>query len=435
MRIEELLRDVLNRLDKMTIYEVRQIAREVRAHVTSGQKAAIIESINAIATGVEEPSPASKRGAPPKSDKYDVQLVTDVLECREYYLAKILQDNRESASVSDPEYEYSLRSDREYEGYLYKDGENFVLFSDEKVFVPELFVTKYALRAGDKIRCRGRKKSSADYAGLYEIISINGLPYSDSDKRERFKNLTRVYPAHRIVLSSGETGGDAALRITDLFAPVALGQRRIIASPPNCGKTTLLKSIARGIYANYRDFEVVILTLGARPEEVTDFLKSGENRTVFYTSFEKPDEEHLLQASLAFEYAKRCAELKKNVFVLADGLYENLPDGVIKSLLSCALCAEEGGSLTVIAALPPAANFAGIANSVTTLSPALAAQRIFPAIDLRNTYSGREETLLSEEELKISTAFRQKLSDGTPDKDVINCFNQTKSNRELTEFI
>ena len=39
MQAEEMLKSVQSRLAAMTIYDVRQVAREVRAHVTSGRKA------------------------------------------------------------------------------------------------------------------------------------------------------------------------------------------------------------------------------------------------------------------------------------------------------------------------------------------------------------------------------------------------------------
>ncbi|MDE6667324.1 MAG: hypothetical protein K2K38_03125 [Clostridia bacterium] len=430
MRSEEMLDDVKKRLDSMTIYEVRQIAREVKAHVTSGQKGAIIDAILLIAQGEVDFAPQSKRGAPPKSDKYDEQLVADIFACREYFLA-VKQGGVQNSTmtVNDSGYDFS---EKEYSGYLNKEGQNYFLHAEEIVFVSDLFVTRYSLRIGDFIRCKGRRKNKADLVGAYEILSVNGSSPEESKKRNNFSTLTHLYPVKRVYLSDG---GDISLRMIDLFSPVALGQRGVISAPANSGKTTLIKSIALGVCAKYRDFEVIILTLGARPEEVTEFNKLSGKITYFYTSFDKSDEEHLSLANLAFEYAKRRVELQKNAIILVDGLYENLPAEAVKNCLFCAINAEEGGSLTVVAAMPQEFNYSGVANMVINLSPVLVAERLFPAIDILKSYSGREEGLLNEEERKLSVALRSKLSHGAEAEEIIDLFKKTKSNAELAEII
>ena len=432
MQSEEMLKDVEARLDGMTIYEVRQIAREVKAHVTSGQKGVIIEAILSIARGESDFAPVSKRGAPPKSDKYDEVLVADVLGCREYFIAlKNGSLQNSNMNVSDSAYGYGVLSEKEYCGYLDKDGQNYFLHAKESVFVSELFVSRYALRLGDVINCKGRKKHSADLVGAVEILTVNGVSVEEPLKRNNFSSLTHVYPASRVVLSNGN---DISLRMIDLFAPVALGQRGVVSAPANCGKTTLIKSIARGICANYCDYEVIILTLGTRPEEITEFTKFSDKITYFYTSFDKSDEEHIARANLAFEYAKRRVELNKNAIILVEGLYENIPSELIKNYLFCAINAEEGGSLTVIAAMPQEFNFGGVANMVINISPVLAAERVFPAIDILKSYSGREEVLLTEKERLLSVVLRSKLSRGAAAEEIINLFKKTKSNAELAEI-
>ena len=118
-----------------------------------------------------------------------------------------------------------------------------------------------------------------------------------------------------------------------------------------------------------------------------------------------------------------------------DGLYENLPAEAVKNCLFCAINAEEGGSLTVVAAMPQEFNYAGVANMVINLSPVLVAERLFPAIDILKSYSGREEGLLNEEERKLSVALRSKLSHGVAAEEIIDLFKKTKSNAELAEII
>lgn len=429
MQAEEMLKSVQSRLAAMTIYDVRQVAREVRAHVTSGQKGAIIESVLNIATGKEEPAPASKRGAPPKSERYDTRLVADVRALRNYYLSVNNIEEPNKVAVRDS---VSYYSEKEYSGYLGNDGAAYYLLAEEKLFVSDHLVLRHDLRTGDYIRCKGRKKNEAALAGAVEILSINGFSADEKLQRRDFSSLTHIYPEKRLVLSGS---GDISQRMIDLFAPVALGQRGVVCAPVNCGKTYILKSVALGICANYRDLEVIILTLGARPEEITEFRKSGGNFRLFYTSFDRPDEEHLAVANVAFDYAKRCVELQKNVVILADGLYESLPAEAVRNYLYCALNAEEGGSLTVIAATPQDADVSGAANMVLNLSPALKAQRVFPAIDILNSYSSREEALLSEEELSLAVALRTKLSSGASAGEIVEYFKATDDNRSLAEMI
>lgn len=434
MRSEEILEEIKRRLDGMTIHEVRQTARGVHAHITSGQKGAIIASVLDIATGRAEPAPVSKRGAPPKSDKYDENLVDDILSCREYFLATSSEPKPSETAVNDPSFEFSAKSEREYCGFLDKDGANYVVRAGEPLFIPEVFVSRYCLRIGDKLSCLGRKKSERDFAGVYEVLSVNGVSAEEcaggGKKRNDFSHLTHVNPSVRIKLTSGR---ESTLRMIDLFAPLALGQRAVVSAPSGCGKTTVLKAIARGICSKYRDFEIIILTLGARPEEITDFKKSGGEYTVFHTSFDRTDEEHYGVCNLAFEYAKRLAELGKNAIILADGLSENLPPDAVVKFLYCAISAEEGGSLTVVAATPE--NYAAISNMTLTLSPRLAAERVFPAIDILKSFSRGEEYLLSGVEKKLAAAIRYKLAHGGAEEDIIELFGQTENNEILAEML
>ena len=89
----------------------------------------------------------------------------------------------------------------------------------------------------------------------------------------------------------------------------------------------------------------------------------------------------------------------------------------------------------MIAATPQDADVSGAANMVLNLSPALKAQRVFPAIDILNSYSSREEALLSEEELSLAVALRTKLSSGASAGEIVEYFKATDNNRSLAEMI
>jgi transcription termination factor Rho len=69
--------------------------------------------------------------------------------------------------------------------------------------------------------------------------------------RGAFDNLRPRYPETRIRLEN--KAGDPSLRVVDLIAPIGMGQRGLIVSPPKAGKTTLLQKIANAIRENHPD--------------------------------------------------------------------------------------------------------------------------------------------------------------------------------------
>lgn len=429
MQDEKRLGEIAGRLEKLTIYDVRQVARVVRAHLTSGQKGLIIEAILNIASAKEEPTPPQIRGAHPKSDKYDEELVAEIYDCRKYHLLlKTCGDLKLETGVHDAN---SSGVEGEVCGLLDKNGEKFILrLNKSQVNILQQTVDKYNLRVGDEVTAVcSHGLGGACVAG---VLSVNGKPAKLGVARADFSSLTRIYPKKRMILSHG---GNITCRMIDLFAPVAFGQRALVCAPANSGKTTLLKSVALGICANYGETEVVCLQLSARPEEVTDFSTSLDRAKHFSTSFNMPAETNRRVANLAFEYCKRRAEEGGDAVIIADGLFgSGLSDEEISGLLYCALNSEEGGSLTVIATMPEGTSgFTNVANMYLGLSKSLSSARIFPAIDICASYSGREESLLPGEELAAAHTLRSLALKGTATEDIINIFKATQDNAELTK--
>jgi len=443
-----ILTDVKERLDKLNIFELRQVARAVGVHrPADGKKARVTEAILSIAQGLTAPEPPSLRGAPPKSQQYDEQLVADIKTCREYYLAlaagNAVREPQHVLSVSDSADERIEKSLKIYGGVLDLSGKYAFLRSgavssadDGDVFVHESFINRFSLRYGDYVECRAMRKSDDEIPGLVEVLAVNGKLCAGTTERRKFSELTHLYPEVNIKLG-GKDGG-AACRIIDLFAPLALGQRAFISAPPRSGKTALIKQIAAGICAGYPSFKVILAVLNGRPEEITDFKRSLGNCKLFYTSFDMPQESHILTAKLAFEYAKRQTEEGGDAVVIFDGI-EKLArayasDAVaaeeIKKLLYCACNAEEGGSLTVISTLSQtvqgSAEFLDIANMVVCLSADLAAKRLYPAVDVKKSYSDGQEKFLTTEEMRAVNTLRS-----WPCESVIKLFNENGDNAEI----
>ena len=129
--------------------------------------------------------------------------------------------------------------------------------------------------------------------------------------------MTPIFPQEQVVLET--TGAEVSTRMVDLFAPIGLGQRGLIVSPPKAGKTTMLKQIAHGVTANCPQAVLMVALIGERPEEVTDMRRSVEG-DVFASTFDESVEEQCRVAELALERAKRLVEMGQDVVILLDSI-------------------------------------------------------------------------------------------------------------------
>ena len=249
-----------------------------------------------------------------------------------------------------------------------------------------------------------------------------------------------IYPDSRIRLENPAQARDIALRMIDLISPIGKGQRGLIVAPPKAGKTTLLKKLANAISTNYPDINLIVLLIDERPEEVTDMQRSIKG-DVIYSTFDQLPENHCRIAELVLERAKRLAEQNKDVVILLDSITRlaraynltvpptgrtlsgGLDPGALhkpKRFFGAARNTENGGSLTIIAtALVETGSrmdevvfeeFKGTGNMEIRLDRKLQEKRIFPAIDLANSGTRREELLLSRQELEGVWAIRKLLS-------------------------
>lgn len=397
MHNDKRLSDISGRLEKMTIHEVRQLARALSVHFESTQKSGIIEEILSYAQGFADPRRKTK-GAPPKSDKHDEQLAAEIAAYRANRLAGNFSGaETNSLSVEDSAYEEQKSLQKEVCGLIaYTGGVYRLLTVNESAAVPRSFFARYNLRAGDAV-C-GKivwRKEDNDWALLF-IISVNGGPVESLAHRKSFAELKRKYPCVRVRLAAGNK---PACKLIDLFAPVALGQRVVVSSPSKGGKTAIVKDIAAALGC-YTDAAPVLLLLCGKPEEIADFKLTFRGFKIFSTTFDMNEEEHRRTAELAFEYAKRGVESGKKVILIADGLHATGAEE-LKKLTCCACATEDGGSLTVIYTLPR--SFAGhdeiidTANAVIVLSAELAQSRVYPAIDAKACFSSVENGLMPEE--------------------------------------
>ena len=345
------------------------------------------------------------------------------------------------------------------DGYGFLRTNNY-LPSSEDIYVSQTQIRRFGLSTGDTISGQVRPpKEGERYFSLLRVEAINWESPDRIKERTVFTNLTPIYPNERIKLEIGPK--PISTRLMDMLCPIGKGQRALVVSPPKAGKTTILKEIANSISINHPEILIKVLLIDERPEEVTDMERSV-NGEVIYSTFDEPPEQHVRISELVLESAKRLVECGKDVVILLDSITRlarayNLvvpPSGRTlsggldpsslhkpKRFFGGARKIEGGGSLTIIStALVDTGSrmddiiyeeFKGTGNMELHLDRKLANRRIFPAIDIINSGTRKEELLISESDLKKIYMLRKNIDGENDTEELIRLLRQTESNEEF----
>jgi transcription termination factor Rho len=297
------------------------------------------------------------------------------------------------------------------------------------VYVSQTQIRRFNLRTGDMVIGQVRApKDSEKYYGLLKVEAVNGLDPEAAKDRPHFEDLTPIFPEERFNLETNPR--ILSTRLLNLIAPIGRGQRGLIVSPPKAGKTTVLKEIANAISKNYPDVHLMIALIGERPEEVTDMDRSVDAEVIAAT-FDDPVQHHVKVAEMALARAKRLVESKRHVVILLDSITRlarayNLvvptsgrtlsggldPSAIHppKRIFGAARNVEEGGSLTIVATCLVNTGskmddviyeeFKGTGNMELHLNRKLQERRVFPAFDIEQSSTRREELLLGPDVLQ-----------------------------------
>ena len=336
------------------------------------------------------------------------------------------------------------------------------------VYISQSQIRRFGLRTGDTVTGQVRPpKEGERYFGLVRVEKVNGLATDQVHARYRsqFEHLTPIFPEKQIILETERS--NLASRMVDLFAPIGLGQRGLIVSPPKAGKTTMLKHIAQGVSVNCPEAILMVVLIGERPEEVTDMRRAVKG-DVFASTFDDNVEDQCRVGELALERAKRLVEFGNDVVILLDSITRltraynlavpssgrTLSGGIDpvalyppKKFIGAARNIEEGGSLTIIAnCLVDTGSrmdeviyeeFKGTGNMELHLDRRLAERRYFPAVDILRSGTRREELLFSEETMKQILLLRRMVSlvsnDGSASatERVLERLAKTNSNKDF----
>jgi len=305
-------------------------------------------------------------------------------------------------------------------------------------FVPGTMIERFRLRQGVMIRGMVQQARKQQGPRLREITDVDGMKPEEYVNVKTFDSLTAINPNRWFRLETGPE--PLTTRVMDLLTPLGMGQRALIVAPPRTGKTFLLQHISHGISTNYPEVKLIVLLIDERPEEVTD-MRRNVNGEVVASSLDQDVESHVRLSQLILERCRRLAEMGKDVFLLMDSITRlarafnkwvgntgrTMSGGVDikamdipKKLFATARAFEEGGSLTIVGtALIDTGSrmdelifqeFKGTGNMELVLDRKLADRRVWPAIDITQSGTRREELLLDPETLHAVTMLRRTLT-------------------------
>ena len=320
-------------------------------------------------------------------------------------------------------------------GFLREAGNNYVA-QESDPFVSGALIDRFKLREGVKLIGEIGPGNRGQGPRVKFIEQVDRLEPEDYAAVPAFDTLTPVNPNERITLERDQH--TVSTRVMDLLTPLGKGQRALIVAPPRSGKTVLLREMADSISHNHPEVHLIVLLIDERPEEVTEMQRSVDGEVVA-SSLDHDIESHIRVSQLVIERAKRMAEEGRDVVILLDSITRlarafnkwtnsgRVTQGGIdikaldipKKLFGTARRFEEGGSVTVVGTVLVETGsrgddvifqeFKGTGNMELVLSRRLADLRIFPAIDIPQSSTRREELLLDKQTHESVNRLRRSL--------------------------
>jgi transcription termination factor Rho len=349
-------------------------------------------------------------------------------------------------------------------GFLRAPDYNYLPGPDD-IYVSPSQIRRFNIRTGDTVSGQIRPpKEGERYFALLKVDNINYEDPEISRTKILFDNLTPYYPDRKIKLEHSPT--DYTTRAMDLVAPIGMGQRGMIVAPPRTGKTMLLQAVAKAIIKNHPDIKLIVLLIDERPEEVTDWQRQVKAEIISST-FDEPPQRHVQVADMVSERAKRLVEHKKDVVILLDSITRlaRAHNAIIpasgkvlsggldanalqrpKRFFGAARNIEDGGSLTILAtALVDTGSrmddvifeeFKGTGNMELHLDRKLSDKRVFPAIDINQSGTRKEELLVEKEDLNRMWILRKVLNPLSTVESMeflLDKLKQSKTNRDFLD--
>ena len=236
------------------------------------------------------------------------------------------------------------------------NGSGFVrVEGGEDVYVSPAQIRRCELRPGDEVSGPARPpRRNERYPSLVRVAAVNGKDADPPEARPHFADLTPVHASERLA-------GPPALE----GVPFGKGSRVAVAGAAGAGATRLLRRVVATLSGEPGDLAVTVVLAGARPEEVTDWRRETE-APVYGGSFDSSSADQAQAAQLAVERAKRIAERGGDAAVVIDSL-DALDGELARRLFGAGRKLEEGGSLTIVAAVAEGSEHLRVASTRVVL--------------------------------------------------------------------
>ncbi len=416
---------------------------------------------------IVEDLPIEDQGAIPTLDMFDrpvVQPASSMMPVNMRQQQESYQDKFELDDVITGNGVLEVLQDGGY-GFLRSSDYNY-LSSPDDIYVSPQQIKRWSLKTGDVVECTVRPPHDNEkYFALSNITKINGRNPDEVRDRVSFEHLTPLFPDEKFTLCGDKATTNPSVRVVDLFSPIGKGQRALIVAQPKTGKTILMKDIANAIAANHPEAYIMMLLIDERPEEVTDMARTVDAEVIAST-FDEPADRHVKIAGIVLEKAKRMVECGHDVVIFLDSItrlaraYNTvapasgkvLTGGVDanalqkpKRFFGAARNIEGGGSLTIIAtALVDTGSkmdevifeeFKGTGNSEIQLNRSLSNKRIFPAIDLVQSSTRRDDLLQDPTTLNRMWIVRKFIAEMNPIEAMNTIRDRLIQSRNNEEFL
>jgi|AntRauTorcE11897_2_1112592.scaffolds.fasta_scaffold00019_85 transcription termination factor Rho len=377
-----------NNLEKLGIFELRNLARDIGVHSpTIYKKKEIIEKILDIINGKVEPYTAkTKQGRPPKS----ISSVNNILDIfipkneqavkNERYIndySKLTNLSSLSAMETNANINYNTTNDekvsailqvfKEGYGYCYTKGYHTNEIT-ENFFVSNTLIDNFKLRTGDIIQGYVKKISEDKPLVMYKIEKINNIDSQKFDKsRQHFCSLKAFNPTQKIIFDEQNNSLNTAY--FNKFLPIGKGQRAIFVLSKNTDYSNLIKGFLNSV-SQKNNLEKQCILIDERPEDITEYTQDLKNTKVISTNVDDAPFQANQNIEIAVERAKRKVEQGKDILLFISNLnrLQNLYKKQIASLNAASTEQVEINSLTMVRKILSFARNTKTAGSLTIVS-------------------------------------------------------------------
>ena len=400
-------------LNKMSVHTLRVILRsEFNGLPGVCNKNELIDQILKIQAGAQAPARSTK-GRKPLGEF--ITPINNEIELADSYVQKEEGVVKGVVELNETGYGF-LRVEE-------KDG------SSANYFIPKTLAKRYELRTGDFIEGFAQFSGEIGSVKIQSINYINGKIPDSEGSREGISQLKPQYPnkKHSLKHDSPIICG------VDVFCPIGKGQRCLIEDDGGKFGTEFIKEFHKALNEDVKTFTIFV---GAKPEDLQD-IEQTETKRVIVLPATSESEDVLRAVNVTFERAKILIENGEDAIVIIDSIsslascFEEYSSsqrenkGFIKSnltktklakdLFSAGGCFGENKSLTVLAVCNSSkdeflfSELSELATSVVKLKKSDVLRRRGYVVDLIESYTDKDELLLSEEEIAFADSERKKL--------------------------